>query len=167
MGCLVRSTLGMPYWSAWFGIIVTPNQDDLGSNGLLYYYQYKPGSICISHKSGELIMPGDVCSILLPTGLNESVDFLMCVYRNSFQGSKRFVRTDTLAWFVVAKYNGACKFIDTSEPTGFFHLVNRPVLKTNLSDNVRHCKAKFSLLYGTKFYIYRLLLYADDFSPQS
>ena len=115
------------------------------------------------HRNPLNLSPGDLCTFLAgECERAQGASRLVPVYLNKFWRTSKEVRSKSLVWLLVS--NNRVKYIDVTSPYRVPRLVTA-AQSTNSSNTI--CRTGGVLTCGTPYYIYRVLLYCDDFKPRS
>ena len=113
------------------------------------------------------LFPGDVCTIIEGCRKSGAHSHAVIVYVNRFWRTTDSVRSNAILWFQVsksvAKGDQDTTLLSVTAPIGVPKLISREVIVSTEPE----CKTTGTLPCGTKFYVYRMLLYCDDFNPRS
>ncbi|MEM1283340.1 MAG: hypothetical protein AAGG81_07285 [Chlamydiota bacterium] len=113
------------------------------------------------------LCPGDVCALLRFPMISVSSDpIVIAVYISRFWRSRTVGRTNALLFFQVSNKNRTVRYLQNFTTSGVPSLSNR-YCQNDSSSNPQKCLTTGSFQSRVKYYIYRFLLYCDDFQARS
>ena len=133
-------------------------------------------------RSSRKVLPGDICTLLRPTEGEAVPTSRICLLVSRFWKHKKGLISDTLLWFQNTSTNGAgqrvnndgdgtpnkpFRLVGTQHLKGQPFLLQEPKISRYTGNIERRVQNSGRLMDGTKFVVYRVLLYCDDFSPFS